>query len=96
MCGDGNEVPMDRLSGTYFELTPLHICLPSPRATSNGRTLRFSPLTTSRAITMATRGILPLGPVGGIHLSSVNEVGTMNVMCNMQNLAHFAAAGRGV
>ena len=96
MRGDGKEVSMDRLSRTYFELTPLHICLPSPRATTNGRTPRFSPLTTSRAITMATRGILPLGPVGGIHLSSVNEVGTMNVMCNMQNLAHFAAAGRGV
>lgn len=49
----------------------LVICFPSVSGTIKGRRPRSSPLTTKRAIRIATRGKSPNGPVGGICLNTV-------------------------
>lgn len=53
---------------TYLEVTPSDIVFPLPKATMKGRTPLSSWSTLSRAMTIATLGTPPYGPVGGIHL----------------------------
>lgn len=53
---------------TYWDMTPVHICLPLFKGTRNGRIPLSSPSTIRRQNTTATRGMPATGMEGGMNL----------------------------